>query len=383
MRVDLIHPKELDSAAIAAWIALRARLPGYRSPYFHPRFAQVVGQVRDDARVLVVEEGGRPVCFWPLHKRPDGFARPIGQPLADENGPVLDPEAMIDLGAVLRLAGIGAAAFTGLPCPPSQLAGFVTEVGESARIDLSGGGAATLTALREAHATHFKTMRRKERKALELYGAITYDAACADRETLATLLCWKQAQFRRTGLYDVFAPNWTGALICALAKEQDPAFRGVLTTVHLGDKLAAAEFSLQSGDHLHSWITAYDAAFATVSPGHLLQMRMIESADEAGIRMIDIGVGAGHYKRFYATTAEPLAQGVVAARGFAGRLHQLRSSLWRAAEANPVGGLAAAFGRLRRRSEMIAAADQSFAGRMSGLLRAVRDASVRPSEAAG
>ncbi len=383
MRVELIHPQELDAGAIADWLALRARLPAFGSPYFHPRFAQIVGQVRADARVLVLEDGGRRVGFWALHRRPDGFARPIGQPLADENGPLLDPNASIDLADALRKARLGAAAFTGLPCPPQAVAPFVCEVGESARIDLASGGASTLAALREAHSTHFKNMRRKERKALDAYRDISYDPACANQDTLDTLIGWKRAQFQRTGLYDVFAPAWTRALIAALAQEKSPAFRGVLTTLRLGDRLAAAEFALQSGGHLHSWITAYDADFSALSPGHLLQLRMIEGADAAGVGVIDIGVGASHYKRFYANAAEPLAQGMVAARGFVGALHGARSQLWRAAEANPVGAIGGAFGRLRRRSEIIMSADQTFQGRVGGMLQAVRDASVKPSEAAG
>jgi CelD/BcsL family acetyltransferase involved in cellulose biosynthesis len=383
MRVEVIHPGELDSGVIADWLALRTRMPAFSSPYFHPRFTQIVGQLRADVRVIVIEDGGRRVGFWPLHRRPDGFGRPIGQPLADENGPILEPQAQIDLSEALQKARFGAAAFTGLPSPHPPLAARIREIGETARIDLSVGGAKTLAALREAHASHFKNMRRKERKAQEAGGDVSYHQGAGEPEALQTLIGWKSAQYRRTGLYDVFAQPWTRGLIAALAAEQTPDFKGVLATLRLGGRLAAAEFALQSGPHLHSWITAYDADFSSLSPGHLLQLRMIEGADAAGVGVIDIGVGAGHYKRFYANQSAPLAQGLVIAGGLAGAMHGMRSRLWRAAEENPMQGVASAFGRLRRRSDMIVAADQSLSGRLGGLIRAIRDAPARPGEVAG
>ncbi len=382
MRVECIHPQELDASLAKQWRALQTTSARYASPYFHPRFAQLVGAQRPDARVIVIEDGGRAVGFWGLHKRPDGFARPLGQPLADENGPVLHPEAEIDLAAALRAAGIGAAAFTGAPEPPPALAGFVSETGESARVDLSAGGAATLEALRVAHGTHFKNMRRKERKAIEALGPISFTPHKLDQATLAQLFAWKRTQFARTGLYDVFAPAWTRALIEALATETDPAFCGMLTTLRLGDTLAAAEFSLRSGRHLHSWITAYDPEHSLYSPGHLMQMRMIEGADATGLQVIDLGVGAGHYKRFYANAGAVLGRGVVNAASMSGALHHWRSRLWRAAETAAPGD---AFGRLRRRTDIIVPAEQSFGGRVQGLMQAVIAAGGKASvpDAAG
>lgn len=377
MRVECIHPNELDATLIGEWRHLRAQSPAYTSPYFHPRFAQLVGLLRDDARVLVLSDGGRRVGFWALHKRPDGFARPLGQPLADENGPILAPDAQLDLSKALRAARIGAAAFTGAPAHLAAIRGRVTEIGESARINLSLGGAATLAALKARHTTHFKTMRRKERKAVEAFDHIGFDARSRDRGVLTQLIAWKRAQFTRTGLYDVFAPRWTQDLISLLAAEDAADFRGVLTVLRFAGEVAAAEFSLQSDGHLHSWITAYDASYAAHSPGHLLQMRMIEGADEAGVALIDIGVGADHYKCFYANATEPLAQGIMVASTLAGAAHDLRGRLWRAVETAPVGTVSKAFTRLRRRTEIIVSADQSLEGRMRGLWQAVAAAAER------
>jgi CelD/BcsL family acetyltransferase involved in cellulose biosynthesis len=385
MRVACIHPQELDASLQAQWRALQMASPRYGSPYLHPRFALLVGAQRSDARVLVIEDGGRIVGFWGLHKRPDGFGRPLGQPLADENGPVLHPEAEIDLPASLRAAGFAAAAFTGAPAPPQALARFVADAGQTARLDVSAGGPATLNALRAAHARHFKNMRRKERKAIEASGPIRFVAQTGDRATLRQLMAWKRAQFARTGLYDVFAPAWTRALIASLAEESDAAFGGVMAALYIGDRLAAAEFSLRGGAHLHSWIIAYDPQFSSFSPGHLINLRMIEGADALGARTIDFGVGAGHYKRFYANAAMDLARGVVTAASVAGTVHRWRSRLWRAAETATPGPVGDAFGRLRRRTEIIVSAELSLGGRARGLAQAVLSggAKTKDADAAG
>lgn len=377
MRVECIHPKELDTTLIDEWRYLRMQSIAYASPYFHPRFAQLVGALRDDARVLIMSDGGRRMGFWALHKRPDGFARPLGQPLADENGPILASDARLDLNMVLRAAHIGAAVFTGAPAHLAALRGCVTDTGESARINLSHGGMATLAALKAQHATHFKNMRRKERKAVEAFGDIRFEARSRDGEVLTQLIAWKRAQFARTGLYDVFSQRWTRDLISHLAVEDAADFRGMLAVLRFAGKVVAAEFAIQSNGHLHSWITAYSASYAAYSPGHLLQIRMVEGADEAGIKVIDLGVGASHYKRFYANVVEPLTQGIVVASTLAGAAHGLRGRLWRAVESAPVATVSDAFARLRRRTEIIVSADQSLSGRMRGLWQAVAAAAEK------
>jgi hypothetical protein len=73
-----------------------------------------------------------------------------------------------------------------------------------------------------------------------------------------------------------------------------------------------------------------------------------------------------------------LMRGVVSAASVSGAVHHWRSRLWRAAESAAPGD---AFGRLRRRSEIIVSAEQSLGGRVHGFVQAFRHAGSRAGAA--
>ena len=98
MRTNLIHPGELGPEEIKAWKAITAEM-GTHSAFMEPEFARAAGQARGDARVAVFENDGKIVGFWPFHKRPMHFARPIGAPFSDQHGPAIRPGAAFDPAA--------------------------------------------------------------------------------------------------------------------------------------------------------------------------------------------------------------------------------------------------------------------------------------------
>ena len=63
-----IDTQDLDVGLIAAWRSIQEREPRFESPYFCPEFTRAVGSVRDDVRVVVIENDGRPAGFFP-HQR--------------------------------------------------------------------------------------------------------------------------------------------------------------------------------------------------------------------------------------------------------------------------------------------------------------------------
>src|ERR1700756_3330920 len=79
----VVRPGELDPAELAMWRAMQAATPAFGNPLLGPDFAVAVGEVRADARVAVFHRRSQPVGFLAFHRRPRGFARPIGAPLAD------------------------------------------------------------------------------------------------------------------------------------------------------------------------------------------------------------------------------------------------------------------------------------------------------------
>jgi CelD/BcsL family acetyltransferase involved in cellulose biosynthesis len=376
MRVQAIHPKELGDSETRAWHALRAGAGCYSSPYFHPRFTQIVGQNRPDARVLVIEADGAIVGFWPLHHRPDGFGRPIGQPFSDQNGPILGQGAP-PLGHVLRVSGLWGAAFTAAPASVAGLQGYAQGSAESGMIALQQGDDATLDPLRGKTGSHFKSLRRRERRAIEAYGTVETRWGEVHTDTMALLMAWKHTQFLRTGLFDVFKPAWVRTVIDHLFAERDGAFRGVLSTLRFGETPVAMEFGLVDGGHLHSWIAAYDPAYGHFSPGHLLLTALIKDGPGRGLGVIELGMGADYYKKNYVTHGLALVRGLVRAQSVTGALRSLPHRLWTATEDANIRGVSDLFARTRRRVDNIVSAELSTSGRLRGMAQAV--AAVRPT----
>ncbi|MCX5690838.1 MAG: GNAT family N-acetyltransferase, partial [Planctomycetota bacterium] len=65
MRFQVINPADLDHGLIERWADLQQANAALSSPYFRPEFTLAVGRVRSDARVTVIEDGGRVVGFLP------------------------------------------------------------------------------------------------------------------------------------------------------------------------------------------------------------------------------------------------------------------------------------------------------------------------------
>jgi CelD/BcsL family acetyltransferase involved in cellulose biosynthesis len=372
MDVSLCHPRDLADADIAAWSALRAADPRLDSPFLSPHFARCAGSVRDDARVLVVRgEGGAPHLFLPLQFSRSGLARPLGAPLCDVSGPIAAAGAADLLSRALGRTGLAAYAFAGWPAAPQAKGVKLRHTDASAVADLSTGFDTFLEGQRAAHPKHFKKMRRLARQAENDHGPATITFGPASAEDLATLIGWKREQYARTGRHDVLGPDWTRALLDACAALHAHDFAGVMATLRYDGKLAAAEFGLRSGATLHGWIAGYDPAFASCSPGLILQERLLEHAAASGVTRAVLGTGEGHYKKHYTSFSEPVDEGVVAAAGLAGGARALAAGLLLAVEQGRFGPASRLAVRTRRRMDVILAVETSMGGQVRGLARAI------------
>src|SRR5580698_7435112 len=86
LEAELVHPSDLTADDVAAWRALQAAELTLANPLLGVEFAQAVGAVRADARVAIFRRGGRTIGYLAHHRRPGGFARPIGAPFCDYHG---------------------------------------------------------------------------------------------------------------------------------------------------------------------------------------------------------------------------------------------------------------------------------------------------------
>jgi CelD/BcsL family acetyltransferase involved in cellulose biosynthesis len=87
---------------------------------------------------------------------------------------------------------------------------------------------------------------------------------------------------------------------------------------YAGDKIAAVNFGIRSGDVFHSWFPAYNPELANCSTGYLHFFEMMQTAESLGIKRIILGMGSESYKDRFMSGADRVAQGCINAnRGVA------------------------------------------------------------------
>ncbi len=397
MNISVLKSEKLSASEISAWRAICAGNPAYQSPYFTPDFFQIVSKVRDDVKVIVAKDNNdNAVGFFPVQVSGVGLklARPIGAPFSDYNGPILElgyedlaSQMLSECGAaVYSLTGIQVIdAISELPSDKTEIDDIRLEfpvfskMGLSVRgkanafvADLSSGYDAYLEAQRSAFPKHFKKSRRLWRQAEKEAGKLELAFHEASIEALEQLIHWKQEQFLRTGLHDVLAPDWSQNMLKKCLDAQSSEFAGVLTTLRCDGELIAAEFGLRSGTLLHGWISGYNADFHQYSPGMLLQTRLLEAAAENGILTADLGVGAEHYKKYYASRFDLVCSGIIPATNSAGALRGIGGEVWHQLENAPLGPISKFAGKLRRRLDVIFAVEQGFSARKNGVIQAFK-----------
>jgi len=323
--IRVLKPSELTGDLLAVWSALQRDDPEADSPYFRPEFTLAVADVRHDVRVAVIETPDGPAGFFPFQPSRLGAGRPVGGRLSDYHGLIARPGLALTSGQLLRGCGLRSWAFDHLPASQAIFADGRIATGESPWLDLSAGFDAYLADRRAAGASDVKAVPAKTRKIERDHGPVRVDLASDDQVAFDTLLRWKSAQYRSTGLSDVFAYEWTSRLLRRIWADRSEAFSGGMSTLYVGDRLVAAHFWMRSYGTLHSWFPGYDEEFSRYSPGSLLLYEMARLGSAAGVAKIDLGKGAERYKLAFANAGRTLAEGTVSRS----RLSRQVDSSWR------------------------------------------------------
>jgi CelD/BcsL family acetyltransferase involved in cellulose biosynthesis len=367
-QAETIRPGELNARDRQDWIGLLSA-GSLRSPLFHPDFALVVGRQRADARLLLVRDRQGLAAVFAHHRRPDGFARPIGSVFSDLHAVPMRPGLGLRMPDLLRMAGVKAFRFAAL-----------ADAG-SVRFDPAHGHHTTLAAVvtgdpadflaqrTREHPKKFKSFRRLARKLETEQGPVRLTIS---RQTsdLATLLEWKREQFRASGRHDVLSPAWARSLMKRLLEKDGRDVKGRLIVLEAGGRMIAAEFGPCWGGVFHPWLAAYAPDWRAYSPGHLLVMKLIEAMPELGLERYEMGPGCADYKKYFASERTPVHAGTIHAPGLQGRLGHHGERVWRGGLrlcGNRIEALAA---RAQRRMDVIAAAETNAFSRLMGVTRA-------------
>lgn len=338
MRVDTVLARELEDGDIAAWRAIMAADPELTSPYLTPDWARLVARHRSDVRVAVFrDEAGAPIGFLPAQHSEGHAAMPAGGPICDYQA-FIGP-AGVDLSLAVRALGVGRIDLTaGLANNPVGEHLLAHDAGHVVRFD--DGWQAWCD---QRAATGSKTIARTRKKLAKLTrdhgGDVGLEAFSTDRAAFETLLAWKRAQMRRTGVTDIFEHAWVDRIVrdSFAWPADDPNFGGALFVLRVKGAPAAILFCLRARRALHAWFVAHDETFAAYSPGLIVFIEAIRAASEAGYTEMDLGPGDYRFKESLATHARPVGAGFIGRPGFAAAFKAAQFQMRALVETLPVG----------------------------------------------
>ncbi|HWM44579.1 MAG TPA: GNAT family N-acetyltransferase [Burkholderiales bacterium] len=308
----LVKVEDLDAGLVAAWRSIQEREPRFESPYFCPEFTRAVGSVRDDVRVVVIENDGRPAGFFPHQRATWGRGSPVGGALSDYHGVIAAPQAEWSVVELMRAARLSVWSFDHLVDPVARFAPYVTaSTAASPQIDL-------------ASFEPPPDFARKARKLARELGELSFSLHAPGSTALERMFEWKSEQYRHTGLTDAFGVRWTRALLQEAMHVQSAGFAGICSVLRAGDEIVAVHAGMRSRNVLHWWFPTYNAVHSAYSPGILLLLRIAAAAPALGIQRIDLGKGDARYKRSLMTGAAPLREGCVELPSLAATARRLR-----------------------------------------------------------
>ena len=214
----MVRAGELGSDDLSAWRDWRARDPALASPFYDPAFTSAVAAAGGEVRIIVVDG----TSFWPVQFDRNGIAGPVGLTLNDYQG-VIGPLASgvpgdsrsgSDGGSrptpatVLRAAGIRRFRFDHLPASQAYLRSGASISGRhrSPYLDLGAGFGPYEAELRSQGSNLVAKTRTRQRWLERDIGPVRFTVHDPeDAEAYDALRRWKSAQYRATGVRDLFS----------------------------------------------------------------------------------------------------------------------------------------------------------------------------------
>ena len=349
MRVTTVRPSDLGPDEAEIWATFQKSSPFMLNPFLSLTFAQIVGTVRPNAQVCVVEDDGRIIAFLAYELTSMKLAKPIGYPLNDLQG-ILSADPEIDTRAVIRKAGLRGWRFYYSPAQHRPLIPhqYSDTAIQCAFIDLSNG---YQTWLSERSKSGTKRLAEKRRSLQRHVGPVSLLWNSSQPEHLRQLREWKIGKYFSTRR--MFADDPSAVRIVegmAAAKSEDCS--GVVSVLLAGDQTVAVHLGLQGPAGLSSWFPSYDSELSRFSPGLMMWYPIAEEAASRGIRLIDFGYGQHGYKLSLANGSYPVAGGAV----WASRIEKLARGAYRRV-----------YGRLHREGSSAQSARTSATGQAGGV----------------
>ncbi len=355
--VDIVRPNELGPRELGLWRAFTTARPDlYASPFFHPEFTRIAGEIAPGAQVAIFHERGEIAGFFP-HQRRGRAVQPLGAPLNDYHGVIARQGFEAPLEALPDLLDAGSVAVNGWVGQAGAGTGRHT-----LQAHLPDGWDAYDAERRALHPKYFKDKDRARRALERDFGEARVTMGHRSDWLLDRLVTLKSEQYRRSRLHDIFACGWTADLLRGLMGSRSEDFGASVAVLEAGEDVIATEFAIHAGDRYHFWLPAYELSAARYSPGILLSLETMRLGVERGFATFDYGFEGEGYKKYACNRREDVREAVVQPPGLMGAL------------AGGEGRLATS---IRRRWATIDACETTLVGRAKGLVMAASAALAR------
>lgn len=370
MKYALYHPKDLSEEQWQIYAALRDARPIYDNPLFDPDFARLVGEVREDTRIGFASDRDGVFAVWPMHLRPGNWARPIGSPFSDRNGPVI--AANVELLPEEILSGFELSGFT--------THGFLTRATTDASTpgnrcvhaaDLSQGWTEFIKDRERFWPKHFEGMALHEECAMRDHAAIRFVWNDTSETAFSRLLELKHARFTRSGYYNALTAPWCRDLLDRLRTFEGRRLRARVSSLRFGNHIVAGAFNLQSDTVLHGWSRGADPDFDAYAPQQLILQHLLRHASDHGVARFEAGTEYEGEMMPYANAQSRVEVGVIAGSSMRVSPARIAGRAWQIGEQIMPAPARAMMARARRQMDRIAAIETTLAGRAGGMFAAI------------
>jgi CelD/BcsL family acetyltransferase involved in cellulose biosynthesis len=356
VEVDVLRPQSLSPEMAARWRELQRRERAWDTPFLSPEWARAVERTQGDEdrglRVLVLHEGGRADGFMAV--RAGAYtAMPAGAPMCDYQGLVAEAGVCADPRQLLKALGVRRFDFGQMLAGDPTFAAYGRGEAVSWVVDLPDGYDAYAQERRAAGVGALKDLDKKHRKVEREAGAIRFTARSSSKADFERMIELKRDQYRATSQTDVFGAGWPLELLQGLFGADEAGFGGLFFTLHIGERLAAAQFHLAGEKTIHAWMIAHECEFERYSPGLLLFQSILRWMDETPYDRFDLGHGDYRFKRELANTQITVAHGFVGLPSTATLVREAAYGVRRAAEALPLGKVSELPGKAMRRLDLL------------------------------
>jgi len=311
MKVRVIPGGEVVGELAARWSEIQLSSRFLDSPYFCPEYIRATASVLPGVMVAILEREGHVAGFFPFQRGRGKVGHPVGGEMSDFQAVIAPEGAEWDAEELVRGCGLSAWRFDHLLATQQPFRAFHWKEAPSPYLDLARGFDAYRAERKAAGYREIERILYKARKAERRVGPLRFEFHTSDDRAFEALVRWKGEKLRSTGMANRFEVPWVTRFLDRIRHEQHEGFSAVLSTLHMGDRLAAVHLGMRSRSVFHWWLPTYDAELGAHSPGQISFIEVAAAAAARGVRRLDLGKGLEPYKTRLTSEAIPVAEGSI------------------------------------------------------------------------